>query len=89
MGVKDSANPASSKKLLEIPMRGGVFGLGNLGGGGWYSREEEGVKTSCHPLGGVGFFFWNNPLLISKLANTQFTQRKTRVKRHQENSKTQ
>ena len=41
-------------------MGGGVSGLGNPGGGRGLEvqeiREEGGVKNSCHPSGGCGFF---------------------------------
>ena len=46
-------------------MEGGVFGLGNPGGRGGLVvpeiRVEGGSKKSCHPSGGVDFF-WNNPM---------------------------
>jgi len=42
------------------PGRRGVSGLGNLGGGRGLEvqeiREQGGLKNSCHPSGGCGFF---------------------------------
>ena len=47
-------------------MGGGVSGLGNLGRGRGLEVQEiwekGGVKNSCHPSGGGGDFFWNNPI---------------------------
>ena len=51
-------------------MGGGVSGLGNLGGGkgsrGTGNPGGRGVTNSCHPSGGVDFF-WNNPLVKTNL----------------------
>jgi len=55
--IKNQGNPGGR----------GVSGLGNLGGGRGIevqeNREQGGVKNSCHPSGGVDFF-WNNPMRI-------------------------
>ena len=51
---------------MEIRAGGGVIGLGNPGGRGSLVVPEilveGGSKKSCHPSGGVDFF-WNNPFL--------------------------
>ena len=53
---------------MEIRAGGGVFGLGNPGRRGGLVVPEirvegGGVKKSCHPSGGVDFF-WNNPMVV-------------------------
>ena len=59
-------------------MGGGVSGLGNPGGGRGLEvqeiREEGGVKNSCHPSGGVDFF-WNNPMPITTVIDEHENQR--------------
>ena len=55
---------------MEIRAGGGVFGHGNPGVRGGLVvpeiRVEGGSKKSCHPSGGVDFF-WNNPFSLKAL----------------------